>query len=359
MSEDARTRRRFLRTAGAGVTVAAAGCLGGLTGGSSGGSLKLLDFAYVYPDGMLQRFEERHGVTVELQSTGSSARSLSLLRADRSDHDVVALGNYAVTPAIDEGLIQPVDLDQVPTYDSVFDFLKRDYFERDGQVYGVPRSFGQTPLVYNTEVLDEAPTSWRVLWDDRYEGRVGGRDDARLQFLYCRAANGLSPLNPTSAAEVDFDEMRDLLTRHVELSGGLWGSGGDSVSLLRNDQVAVEPAWNYVTYSLQQEGFPVERVYPEEGTKAWFLQLCVREGAQNADLAHTFINDWHEWMGYEALMEPSHIAVPNEQTFEDNDIPLAEYGLDDPNRFIYEDPKPQSLVEQYTKTWNEAKNRAG
>jgi spermidine/putrescine transport system substrate-binding protein len=358
MSDDVLTRRRFLGAAGAGATVATAGCVGSLTG-RGGGTLTLLDFAYVYPDGMLERFEERHGVSVELQSTGSSANSLSLLRAGRSDHDVVALGNYAVTPAIDEGLIQPVDIEQVPMYDAVFDFLKKEYFERDGRVYGVPRSFGQTPLVYNTETLDEAPTSWQVLWDDRYDGRIGGRDDARLQFLYCRAANGLSPLNPTSADGVDFDRMRDLLTEHVELAGGLWGSGGDSVALLRNGQVAVEPAWNYVAHSLGQEGFPVERVYPEEGTKAWFLQLCVRDGAENTDLAHTFINDWHEWMGYESLMEPSHIAVPNRQTFEENGVPLSEYGLDDPDRFVYEDPKPQSLVERYTRTWTEAKNRAG
>jgi spermidine/putrescine transport system substrate-binding protein len=64
-------------------------------------------------------------------------------------------------------------------------------------------------------------------------------------------------------------------------------------------------------------------------------------------------------MGYESLMKPSHIAVPNARAFEENDVPLAEYGLDDPDRFVYEDPKPQPLVERYTETWTEAKNRAG
>jgi spermidine/putrescine transport system substrate-binding protein len=358
MVNEGTTRRRYLQTAGAAGLALAAGCTGTF-GGSGGGTLKILDFGYVHGEDQITAFEERHDATVEIQNAGSSARELSLLRSGRSDHDLLALGNYAVTPAIDDDLIQPIDLEQVPSYADVFDFLKKDYFERDGEVYGVPRSFGQTPLVYNADEVETAPSSWQALWDDQYDGVVGGRDDARLQFLYARAAYDMEPLNPTSADGVDFDRMREVLTDHVELAGGLWGSGGDSVSLLQNGQVTLQPAWNYVVRSLQSEGFPVERVYPDEGTKAWFIQFCVRNGAENPDLAHTFMEEWFTEMGYASLMQPSGIAVPSREVFESNDVPLSEYGLDDPDRFIYEEPKPQSLVEAYTETWTEAKNRAG
>jgi spermidine/putrescine transport system substrate-binding protein len=358
MEDKGTTRRRYLQVAGATGLALGAGCTGTF-GGSGGGTLKILDFGYVHGEEQITAFEERHGATVEIQNAGSSARELSLLRSGRSDHDLLALGNYAVTPAIDDDLIRPIDLERVPSYAAVFDFLKKDYFERDGEVYGVPRSFGQTPLVYNADEVDTAPRSWQALWDERYDGVIGGRDDARLQFLYARAAYGIEPLNPTNADRVDFDRMRDTLAEHVGLAGGLWGSGGDSVSLLRNGQVTLQPAWNYVVRSLQSEGFPVERVYPDEGTKAWFIQFCVRNGAENPDLAHTFIEEWFTEMGYESLMQPSGIAVPSREVFESNDVPLSEYGLDEPDRFIYEEPKPQSLVEAYTEAWTEAKNRAG
>ena len=319
----------------------------------------MLDWGYVYNDGVIEDFENRHGVTVERQAAQGSAETLSQLRAGRADYDLVPLGNYAVTPAMEEGYLQPLDLDQVPAYDDVFDFLKADYFEQDGEVYGIPRSFGQTPLAVNTDTVDDDVTSLEALFDESYEGVIGGRDDARLQVLYERAASGSEPLNPASADAIDFDRLRERLATHVGLSGGLWGSGGDSEQLLRSGEVAIQPVWNYVISSMQESGVPVERVYPEEGTKAWFIQFCIPEGAENVEAAHRFIQEWHAGVGYESLMAPSNIAVPNERVFEDNDVDPAAFGLDDPSRFIYEEPKPQSLIERYAQVWSEAKSAAG
>ncbi|MFB6256592.1 MAG: PotD/PotF family extracellular solute-binding protein [Haloplanus sp.] len=240
------TRRRYLAGIGTGAAAVGTGCLGS-SGNSSGGStLKLLDWNYVYADGILEEFEAETGITVELQAAQSSAQSLALLRSGRSDHDLVGLGNYAVPPAIDEGLLQPVDLDRVPAYDDILDVVKRDYFRADGNVYGVPRSFGQTPLAVNTDTIDDDVTSLRALFDDAYAGQIGGRDDARLQFLYERAAFGAKPLNPTSADGVDFKAARKRLAKHVGLAGGLWSSGGESEQLLRSGEVAIQPVWNYV-----------------------------------------------------------------------------------------------------------------
>jgi spermidine/putrescine transport system substrate-binding protein len=352
-----RSRRGFLGSAGAGALAGLAGCVGSLTGSGST-TLRLLDWDYVYNGDAVAGFEERTGIKVDRQSAQSSAQNLSLLRAGRSDHDLIALGNYAVTPALEEGLIQPLELDAVPAYDDVFDFLKKDYFERDGQVFGVPRSFGQTPLAVNTELVDRDITSLGDLFNPELEGIVGGRDDARLEVLYERAAFDKEPLNPTSVDKVDFESTRSNLRNHVSLAGGLWSSGGDSEQLMRTEQVAVQPVWNYVTIALQNDGLPIEKVYPEEGTKAWFLQFCVREGAENVEAAHTFIQDWHENMGYDSLMAPFSIAIPNDRVFDVNDVDRTSYGLDDPDQFLYEDPKPQDLVRRYTETWTEAKNAA-
>lgn len=331
----------------------------GTASGGATGTVSLLDWNYVYADGILDRLNADTGISVELQAAQSSAQSLSLLRSGRSDHDLVALGNYAVPPAIDEGLLQPIDLGQVPAYDGILDVVKKDYFRSDGSVYGVPRSFGQTPLAVNTDTVDDEVTSLRTLFDESYDGLLGGRDDARLQVLYERAAAGVEPLNPTSADDIDFDRLRERLAAHVGLAGGLWSSGGSSEQLLQSGEVAIQPVWNYVISSMQDSGVPVKRVYPDEGTKAWFIQFCIPKGAENVEAAHRFIQEWHAGVGYESLMAPSNIAVPNERVFEENDVELAAFGLDDPSRFIYEEPKPQSLIKRYAQVWSEAKSAAG
>jgi spermidine/putrescine transport system substrate-binding protein len=349
------TRRQYLAGLGTGAVAVGAGC----TGGGGGTTLRLLDWDYVYADGILDDFERETGITVELQSAQSSAQNLSLLRSGRSEHDLIGLGNYAVPPAIEDELLQPVDLDQVPAYGDILDVVKREYFRADGSVYGVPRSFGQTPLAVNTDTIDGGVTSLRALFDERYDDQIGGRDDARLQLLYERAAFGVEPLNPTSADVVDFEATRQRLADHVGLAAGLWSSGGGSEQLLQSGEVAVQPVWNYVISSMQDSGIPVKRVYPEEGTKAWFIQFCIPEGAENVEAAHRFIQEWHAGMGYESLMAPSNIAVPNARVFEENDIDRAAFGLDEPTRFIYEEPKPKPLIKRYAQVWSEAKSAAG
>lgn len=345
------SRRALLSGAGAALGTAVAGCTD-LGGGSE--TLRIIDWGYVYNDGVIEEFEDRHGVTVERQSAQGSTETLSQLRAGRADYDIAPLGNYAVKPAMDEGLIQPLDLDRIPSYGDVFDFLKKDYFERDGQVYGVPRSFGQTPLAVNTDIVDREITALADLWDDDLSGVAGGRDDSRLQVLYRNAAVG-AELNPSSGGDVDVEALRADLIDRLNNTAGLWGNGGESEQLLRTEQVGVQPVWNYVIQAMRDDGLPVERVFPAEGTKAWFIQHTIRTGAENPGLAHTFIEEWQSEMGYRSLMEPNNIAVPNERVFEEQDIDRAVLGLDDPDQFIYEEPKPPELVETYGRTWSEAK----
>jgi len=365
------SRRNYLRTAGVSALAGLAGCLGedsagdGSGGGSSGrktdtdkleDSLKILDFGYRYNNEVLEKFENEYEVKVSLKGGGGSAENLALLRSGRSDHDIVTLGNYAVAPAMREGLLQPVDLSKVPQYQNIFDFVKKDYFEQDGNVYGVPASFGQTPLAYDTEEVSSKPKSLKILFDEQYAGEIGGRDDARLQFLYARAAHGLEPLNPKSVDDFDKENMQNHLLKHLKASNALWSSGGEAGKLLKNGSVNITPAWNYVIKSLQGDDFPADRSYPEEGTKAWFLQNCIRKDAKHPNIAHKFINEWQRSIGWTSLMNEFGIAIPNDQVFNEHDVKLSDYGLDKPDRFIYEGPKPPEVIEAMSKVWVNAKN---
>jgi spermidine/putrescine transport system substrate-binding protein len=351
------TRRQALGTIAGAVAATGAGCVGSLGGGSSDRTLTILDWEYTYTNGVIEDFEDRHDATVELQAAQSSARNLSLLRTGRSNHDVVTLGNYAVPPAIEEDLIAPLVLDEIPMYDAIFDFVKKEYFTAGNDTFAVPKTFGQTPLVYNTDAIEAGIDSLDVLWNTEYGGRIGGRDDARLEILYANAAKGF-PLNPDSIEGIDLDAVKQALVERLQLTGGLWGSGGESEALVRNGEVAVEPIWNYVANGLIDEGLPIAKVYPKEGTKAWFTSHTIRRNAENVDLARQFINEWHASMGWPSMMKPLGTAVPNQQVFDENGVPKAKYGLDDPSRFIYEQPKPPELIEAYSRTWSEAKSQA-
>jgi len=245
----------------------------------------------------------------------------------------------------------------VSNYNEVFDFLKKDYFESEGEVYAVPRSFGTAPLVVDTSRITNDVTSLNSLWDTQYDGLIGGRDDARYQLSFANMAYGRDP-NPQSLDELNDDAVKQDFIDRLELSSSLWSTGGDAESLMRNGEVAIQEMYNFNALSLTESSDEFEQLFPAEGARAWFLTYTIPTGADNVDMAHTFIEDWHAELGYDGLMAPNQIALPNERVFEERDVDESAYGIDDPDQFIYEEPKPQSLVGRYTETWNQAKTEA-
>ncbi len=239
------------------------------------------DWGYV--DIMRMKPRGAPGVTVERQAAQVSAETLAQLRAGRADYDLVPLGDYAVTPAMEEGHLQPLDLDQVPAHDDVFDFLNADYFEQDGEVYGIPRSFGQTPLAVNTDIVEQDVTALADLWTEPLAGVVGGRDDARLQVLYRNAAKG-EPLNPTRADDVDFDSLRtDLIDRLERLPG----SGTTEASQNNCSAVSAKSmSESFIDYAY---GFLLRRLgRPRMRPTRRFYPPCIRDGAENRSLEHVY-----------------------------------------------------------------------
>jgi spermidine/putrescine transport system substrate-binding protein len=332
-----------------------AGCSGFLSGGSDN-SLKLLDYSYAVDNNdILQRFSDEHGVETTYQDSQSSQQNLAKLRSDRVDADLIAFANYAVPPAIEEGLLEPIDVDRISNYDGVFDFLKKDYFESGEQLYAVPRSFGTAPLVVDTSRITDDVTSLEALWDTRYDGMIGGRDDARYQLSFANMARGRDP-NPQSLDELDEAAVKQDFVDRLELSSSLWSTGGDAESLMRNGEVAVQEMYNFNALSLTESDSQFEQLFPTEGARAWFLTYTIPAGADNVDMAHTFIEDWHAELGYDGLMAPNQIALPNERVFEERDVSKERFGLDDPDQFVYGEPKPQELISRITELWTEAKS---
>lgn len=351
------SRRSLLATTGAGLAAFGAGCTG-LTGGGSGGTLRLLDYSYALQNDVLEQFSEEHGIEATFQDSQSSQQNLAKLRSGRVDADLIAFGNYAIPPAMEEGLLEPIDLDRIDNYDAVFDFLKKDYFETEGQVYAVPRSFGTTPLVVDRSRIEGSVSSVESLWNPDYEGLIGGRNDARYQLHFANQAHGRDP-NPTSLDELDEAAVRSNFVDRLELTSGLWNTGGEAESLMRNGEVALQEMYNFNALPLTESEERYERLFPEEGPRAWFLAYSIPAGADNVEAAHTFIEEWHAGLGYDGLMEPNRIALPNERVFEERGIDRAQYGLDDPDQFIYGEPKPQEVVDRVTRLWSEAKSQAG
>src|SRR4029077_1001306 len=97
-------------------------------------------------------------------------------------------------------------------------FLKDQAFNSvGGQMYGVPHGWGANLLMYNTDVVKPAPTSWSAVFDGAsdYSGKVTAYDspiyiaDAALYLMTTKPDLGIK--NPYALDDKQFAAAVDLL----------------------------------------------------------------------------------------------------------------------------------------------------
>ena len=71
------------------------------------------------------------------------------------------------------------------------DLTKVNGVMRDGKVYAIPYAFDSIGLIYDTDKVKEAPTSWNVLWDPKYTGKVLGYDNGEHNFSFTALTMGI------------------------------------------------------------------------------------------------------------------------------------------------------------------------
>ena len=83
-------------------------------------------------------------------------------------YDVVSASGDATLRLIAAGDVEPVNTDLVPNYADICAVPQGPGLQqrRRRQMYGIPHGWGANLLMYNTEEVKPAPTSWSAVFDD-------------------------------------------------------------------------------------------------------------------------------------------------------------------------------------------------
>ncbi len=138
----------------------------------------------------LEMFEKQTGTKVVHDYFNSEQEMLTKLRTSPGAYDVVLVNNIYVMDAANEGLIQAIDTSKIANFADLAPALRdSDRFVKDGKHYAISWVWGLTSFAYNTEKIKERPDSMMALWDAKYAGKVGMRDDALEADPDCRAGD--------------------------------------------------------------------------------------------------------------------------------------------------------------------------
>ncbi|MBQ3380265.1 MAG: extracellular solute-binding protein, partial [Oscillospiraceae bacterium] len=137
----------------------------------------------------IQGFEdwylENYGHEVELNYTtfASNEDMYAKISSGAVSYDVIVPSDYMIARMRSEGLLLPLDYDNIPNAVNIDESFRGLYYDPD-DAYSVPYTFNFTGIIYDANQVDEADTGdWELLWNPKYRGRL-------LQFNNPRDAFG-------------------------------------------------------------------------------------------------------------------------------------------------------------------------
>ena len=239
-------------------------------------------------------FEKETGCDVTFKPYGTSDEAISLFKS--GDYDVIAASGDATLRLIASGDVQPLNTDLIPNYADVYSFLKGQAWNTVNDLtYGVPHGYGANLLMYNTEVVKPAPTSWSVVFDgaSAYKGKVTAYDSPIYiadAALYLMKHN--PELNITNPYALDADQLAaavDLLKAQKENVGEYWSDYLKSIDSFSTGNSVVGTTWQVIK-NYMPEGSTVEAILPEEGATGWSDSWMVSSTTKSPNCAYAWWN---------------------------------------------------------------------
>ncbi|MGE4297696.1 MAG: extracellular solute-binding protein [Desulfovibrionaceae bacterium] len=238
------------------------------------------------PDAVLEKFTAETGIKV-VYSTFESNEALytKLKLTGGKGYDVVIPSTYYVSRMRKEGMLAPLDRDQLSHFGNlVGNLLNKPYDPQN--VYSVPYLWGGTGLGVNPRRTEPAAiTSWADLWRPEFKGMVLLQDDLREVFGIGLQRLGYS-INDTDPEHIKqaYELLKTLLP-----SVRTFNSDNPKIPYI-NNEVSLGMLWNGEAYQAQKDGEQIAFVWPKEGGIMWMDCMVIPKNAENKANAHAFIN---------------------------------------------------------------------
>ena len=272
-----------------GLSLALAGCSGGSgtasqPGAADRGVVNVYNWGGYIDESVLDEFTAQTGIKVNYDTYESNESMYGVLKNDGASYDVVIPSDYMISRMIEEDMLEPLDFDNIPNFSDIDPNLKNPDYDPENQ-YSVPYMWGLLGVIYNTAMVDGAPDSWSILFDENYSGQIlmfnNSRDALGVALKYLGYSyNTTDPAQITAATDL-LIQQKPLVQSYVM----------DEIFEKMQGNSAAIGAYYYGDYLTMADVNPdLAFCLPKEGTNLYVDAMCIPKGAENKANAEAFIN---------------------------------------------------------------------
>lgn len=260
-----------------------------------------------------KEFERLTGIKVNYLLFASNEELYAKLKNGGSNYDVIIPSDYMINRLMGEGLLQELELANIPNLKNVDPQYMGLEYDPQG-TYSVPYTWGVVGIVYNTQMVDPSDDmeSWDILWNEKYLGDI-------LMFSNSRDAIGISlkklgfSYNTTSSEELEeagelLKEQKPLVQAYVmdEIFDKMGGG-----------EAAMAPYYAGDAVVMMADNPDLAFAIPKEGTNLFVDAMCIPACAREKEAAELYINFLCETQVGMANFDYIGYATPLSTVYED------------------------------------------
>ena len=249
------------------------------------GELQLYNWGdYTNPE-LLAKFEKETGIKVTVTDYDSNDTALAKVEAGGSGFDLVVPSANFVPIWVEKGLIQKLDLAQIPNHKNIADRWMNVAYD-EGRAYTIPWQWGTTGVAVNQKAYSGPIDSSAIFLDPPAElvGKVNVTPEMNDVIALATMYEGGEPCTEDTAV---LKKVRDALLA----AKPKWQSMdyGMTEKMAANDVMA-SVYWNGAIFRARLNNADVKYALPKEGYIVWMDQVALLKDAVHVDEAYKFLN---------------------------------------------------------------------
>lgn len=247
--------------------------------------LNLFVWTDYIPQDILDCFEQVYGVKINRDEYSSNEEMYAKLTGGATSYDIVQPTNNFVAPMIRNDLLQKLDKSKL----SIMDYFAPEYlnlpFDPNNE-YTIPYEAGTDAIVYNSDVITDAPTSWADLWKPGCASKNMIMLDGAHDIIGATLLSLGYDVNTKDQAQLDEAKAK---LKELAPCIKIYDSDSPKTALIAGD-ADLGITWTGDAFLAGQENPAIKYVYPKEGAILWQDNYAILKDAPHTDAAYAWLN---------------------------------------------------------------------
>lgn len=246
--------------------------------------LNVFNWGEYIDEELIKEFEKETNIKVNYSTFLTNEEMYTKVKNKADSYDLLMPSDYMIEKMIQEDMLEEINFGNVPNFKNVSAELLKKGFDMDNK-YSVPYFWGTLGILYNTKEVTENVDSWKILFDEKYKGKILMYDSERDSFMPALSLLGYD-INTNKESEVKeaiemLKKQKDLVLAYVI---------DDGTDKMISGEAAISLCWSGEAIVCMNENPDLKYIIPKELSNIWFDSMVIPKTSQNKEAAEKFIN---------------------------------------------------------------------